>query len=315
MDVAHYLGVFLLENELCYLHGIGNLEVRKTPAVYDKENGSVIPATYDIVFSKTSGSIDDSFPNFIANHERVSISNAANQIKSFVEHSLNTMREGNQVDLPGLGKFYMDSSQVIQFEKDSNLHIAGKSIPFFKIRESAERKDNTIEEIFENTEIKELKAGEEIVIKPPTLNWSRIIIIGLVFLVVIGAIGYFAYKFINQPEDANSNAPSMQSEQLDEFPAEALPDENHQSSELEVEHGSSVARSGVIYAMLNKYPTEERATTRSNQLNSFGHQTEVKTLPSGEHGVVLVMGPTGQTDEQIEDSLKVFFGGNVQIVE
>ncbi|HZH88131.1 MAG TPA: hypothetical protein VFD78_03035 [Chitinophagaceae bacterium] len=312
MDVAHYLGVFLLENELCYLHGIGNLEVRKTPARYDKESESMIPATYDIVFSKTSGSIDDSFPNFIATHERVSISNAANQIKEFVQHSLNTMRDGNQVDLPGLGKFYMDQNQEVQFEKDDKLHIEGKSIPFFKIRESAERKDNTIEQIFENTEIKELKAGEEIVIKPPTLNWSRIVILGLLLLVIVGVIGYFGYKFINKPDDVE---PVMQSEQLDEFTMEALPEEDL-SAIQEEETTPSASQSDVIYAMLNKYSTEERAQSRSNQLNSFGHKTEVKVLAGGEeYGVVLVMERTGQDEQDIVDSLRVFFGVPVEIVE
>lgn len=312
MDVAHYLGVFLLENELCYLHGIGNLEVRKTPASYDKESESMIPATYDIVFSKTSGSIDDSFPNFIATHERVSISNAANQIKEFVQHSLNTMRDGNQVDLPGLGKFYMDQNQEVQFEKDDKLHIEGKSIPFFKIRESAERKDNTIEQIFENTEIKELKAGEEIVIKPPTLNWSRIVILGLLLLVIVGILGYFGYKFINKPDDTE---PAMQSEQLDEFSAEALPEEDLSAIQ---EEGTtpSASQSDVIYAMLNKYSSEERAQSRSNQLNSFGHKTEIKALPGGqEYGVVLVMERTGQDEQDIVDSLRLFFGVPVEIVE
>ena len=70
-----------------------------------------------------------------------------------------------------------------------------------------------------------MKAGEEIVIKPPTLNWSRIVILGLLLLVIVGVIGYFGYKFINKPDDVE---PVMQSEQLDEFTMETLPEETCQ---------------------------------------------------------------------------------------
>lgn len=304
MGVAQYLGVFLLENELCYLHGIGNLEVKKIPAGYDDVTNKAIPASYDIVFSKTTGSIDDAFANFIATQERVSISNAANQIKLFVEDSLQKMKAGNSVDLPGLGKFYMNQDGV-QFEKDAQLHIQGKSIPFFKIRESAERKQTSIEEIYEKTEIKEVKAGEDIVIKPATVNWKRVFIIVVLFLLVVGAIGYFVYQYF-----ANSNQQeTTQVEQMEEMgtPAELLPQEERESIEEAV---IETTTEGPLKVILNDYTTLERAETRSNQLKGYGHNMEVVELPNGSYGVVMIPEVGSQNDQEVLDSLKLMFGGN-----
>lgn len=312
MDVAQYLGVFLLENELCYLHGIGNLEIKKIPAGYDEEANKVIPTTYDIIFSKTTGSIDDAFANFIATQERVSISNAANQIKLFVEESLQKMKAGNTVELPGLGKLYMDQSGV-QFEKDAQLHIQGKSIPFFKIRESAERKESTIEEIYEKTAIKEVKAGEDIVIKPATVNWTRIIIIIVLFLLLVGTIGYFVYQYFNNENSASTEQVASSHEDLSTT-AEILPivseNENENEEGAEVSNNLVSEEKESLKVILNDYTTLERAETRSNQLKGYGHNVEVIELPNGSFGVVMTPIVDDQEGQAVIDSLKRMFGGN-----
>lgn len=312
MDVAQYLGVFLLENGLCYLHGIGNLEVQKKPAYYDEETGSMLPASHEIVFNKKAGSIDDAFANYIANIERVSISNAANQIKVFVQEAKKEMKAGKKVDLPGLGNFYMDNAGEIQFEKDPNLQIKGKPIPFFKISKSAEREDNTIEKIIENTEIRELKAGEELEMKPAKLNWSKITFIILILVVLAGAILYFLVQKNGSDTTNESNIVELVEEDVDNNEENAMLQEE-QEEEEEMENTSLNDLAKETQVLLNTYNTIEAAERRSNQLNSYGHKTEVKNIGEGQFGVVLLLEKGDQSEEKIVDSLNVLFGVNSKI--
>ena len=68
MDIAKYIGQYLLKNSFCYIHGLGNLEISKKPAFYDGK--SLQAPTYEIVLS-SGGSIDDNFANFIATNEQI----------------------------------------------------------------------------------------------------------------------------------------------------------------------------------------------------------------------------------------------------
>lgn len=306
MDVAQYLGVFLLENGLCYLHGIGNLEVQKKPAYYDEETGNMLPASHEIVFNKKSGSIDDSFANYIANIERVSISNAANQIKEFVHEAKLEMKAGKKVDLPGLGNFYLDNNGEIQFEKDPNLQIKGKPIPFFKISKSAEREDNTIEEIIENTEIRELKAGEELEMKPAKLNWSKITFIILIFVVLAGAVLYFLTQKKEDNAIIESNIEErIESEEINNDQS-IMQGEQEESEEIEGTNPDELNQG--LQVLLNTYNSPEAAERRSNQLNSYGHKTEMKNIEEGQFGVVLLLEKGNQSEEEVLDSLNVLFG-------
>ena len=38
MDIAKYIGLYLLKNNFCYLHGLGNLEIKRRPAVYEGDS-------------------------------------------------------------------------------------------------------------------------------------------------------------------------------------------------------------------------------------------------------------------------------------
>ncbi len=310
MDIAKYLGLFLLENEHCYLHGIGNLEVMKLPATYDKDSGKLNPSIYKIVFSKTSGSIDDAFANYIANNERVSISHAANHLKTFFEQTRTELKEGGEVDIPGIGKFFTDANGEIDFAVNPNLEIKGKQIPFFKISESAEKRQGaSIKNVFENTEIKEPKADEDIVIKPPQVNWAKILTLALVIVLILGAALYFILNSNAHSEDTTpTEHVGLQSSDIKEFEPESIPETE------ELESGSNTA-SNSFKVLVNDYPTEERAETRKNQLNSFGHETSVRALENGRFGVILNLPEIDRDEAFILDSLKRFFGREVEIVD
>lgn len=78
MDVAKYIGTFLLKNQFCYIHGLGNLELRRKPASFDGE--ALQGPQYTVVLT-SGGSIDDNLAAFIANGEQTSISKAASTLR------------------------------------------------------------------------------------------------------------------------------------------------------------------------------------------------------------------------------------------
>src|SRR6185437_14180538 len=102
MDVAKYIGLFLLKNHFCYIHGLGNLELHKKSASYD---GTALQApSYEVVVTP-AGSIDDNLANFIATNEQTSISKASNALRDFSIQARADLQAGKEVLIPHIGKF------------------------------------------------------------------------------------------------------------------------------------------------------------------------------------------------------------------
>ena len=93
MDIAKYVGLFLVKNEYCFLPGIGSLQVEKKPAEYSKETQTMNAPAYEVRFRAVGGSIDDSFANFIANNERISIAHASNHLKDFCARARRSLKK------------------------------------------------------------------------------------------------------------------------------------------------------------------------------------------------------------------------------
>src|ERR1700742_1700349 len=116
MDIAKYIGLFLLKNHFCYVHGLGNMELRKRTASYD---GTALQApSYEVVVTP-GGSIDDNLANFIAVNEQISISKAANALRDFSIQARKDMAAGKEVPIPDMGKFVEQNGKV-KFVTDDN---------------------------------------------------------------------------------------------------------------------------------------------------------------------------------------------------
>ena len=109
MDIAKYIGLFLLKNHFCYVHGLGNLELHKKSATHDGK--SLQSPSYDVVVTP-GGSIDDNLANFIAVNEQISISKAANALRDYSIQARKDMTAGKEVLLPNIGKFVEVNGKV-----------------------------------------------------------------------------------------------------------------------------------------------------------------------------------------------------------
>lgn len=317
MDIAKYVGLFLLKNEYCYLPGIGSLQIIKRTATFNKETLNTEAPGYEVVFVKGSGSIDDTFANFIANNERISIAQAANHLKDFCAYSKAELVEGRDILIHGVGKFIgKNNGTEIFFETDPGLRIQGKQIPYFKISNAVVEKKNEekIATIIEQTNFKQPKADEEIVIKPAQVNWGKIAILSAIIIAVLGFVAYLIAS-----RDTSAPAPEAV-EQVQEAPMEEV-ESTPAPIDSVVTDSTTVAptttptvsnTTGALQVVINSYNNQERADTRAKKLSSYGHDAAVVTVPNDSLGYkVIVNIANPNPDKQVTiDSLKRLLNPN-----
>ncbi|MFA6057090.1 MAG: hypothetical protein WC756_02740 [Taibaiella sp.] len=317
MDIAKYVGLFLLKNEYCFLPGIGSLQIEKSPSVYDKETQKMSAPVYEVKYRQVGGSIDDSFANFIANNERISIAHAANHLKDFCAHSKTDMREGKEVVIPGIGKFTGGPNDSIHFVTDAHLHIEGKAIPFFKNSTAVNlKKEEAISNIIERTTIREPKADEEIEYQAPSVNWGKVFIFIAIIAVLIGG-AILLYWYLNKDKgEQNTAVPTEQT--AEPVPQTAVtPAVQDTVTQAPATQTASSDGSLTYKVALQQYATREKAESRVARLKSYGNNTvELYAKDSANYYVVMaVTSPVADT-AHVVDSLRRLFnpGGKVEMV-
>jgi nucleoid DNA-binding protein/flagellar basal body-associated protein FliL len=318
MDIAKYVGLFLLKNEYCFLPGIGSLQIEKSPSVYDKETQKMSAPVYEVKYRQVGGSIDDSFANFIANNERISIAHAANHLKDFCARSKADMREGKEVVIPGIGKFTGGPNDAIHFATDPHLHIEGKAIPFFKNSTAVnQKKEEAISNIIERTNIREPKADEEIEYKAPSVNWGKVFIfIAIIVVLIVGAI--LLYWYMNKDKgEQNTAAPTEQTTEPVPQNTEVTPAVRDTVIQASAQTAVSSDGSLTYKVALHQYATREKAESRVAKLKSYGNNTvELYAKDSANYYVVMsVTSPAADTSHVIDSLRKQFNpGGKVELV-
>lgn len=217
MNVAKYIGLFLLKNNSCYIHGLGNIELRRKPATFDGRN--LLAALYEVVVAPTMN-IDDSLSNFIATNEQISISKATNALKDFSEEAKMDLQAGKDVHIPSLGSFSEVNGKLI-FNTAPYLQLAMPALPADKSipKQSGEKKP--IPQLTDyaqpvNTPAytsPSAKRSYEIPVEEKEkakLNWGRIIFFILILFAIIAGI-VFAARHMLQPGgmNINSNKPQI----------------------------------------------------------------------------------------------------------
>ena len=200
MDVAKYIGLFILKNHFCYIQGLGNLEMKKRPASYDGR--ALHAASYDVLLVP-AGSLDDSLANFIATNEQISISKAANALREYSLQAKADLQAGKEVVIPAIGKF-VDVEGKTTFVTDAKLQYATPPIPVVRLNKreetpaasSAQKTGTTAP--YKPTAATASPAYQQPAYEEETgsrLNWSRIILVAAIFLVFI-ALNIIGYNYI-----------------------------------------------------------------------------------------------------------------------
>lgn len=320
MDIAKYVGLFLIKNEYCFLPGIGSLQVIKKKAAYNKESEQLSGPTYDVVFDQRYGSIDDSFANFIANNERISIAHAANHLKDFCAAAKQELKEGKEVIVPAIGKFVGGPNATVQFIADPNLSIQGRTIPYFKNSTSNEvKREEPITQIIENTSFREPKGDEEIVLKAPQVNWGKIImLVAIVLVVIAGGIFLFWYMNNSKTDKPVPEAAPVVEEQQTPPVTDTMVSQKPATQTTTVAPATNADGTITYNVALHQYPTRERAESRVAKLKSYGNSTvSMIAKDSATFFVTMSVSSSPADTTKVVDSLKKLFnpGGKVEILK
>lgn len=302
MDIANYIGLFLLKNNFCYLHGLGNLVLRKKPSSYDGE--SLQGPQYEVLLTPT-GSIDDNLANFIATNEQISISKAANALRDFSTQSRAELQAGKEVPIPGLGKFVADSNQVIRFVTDPHLSYTPPVIPALRMAKRTEEEPSFVQR--EHHAPRTEDAGTT----GPKVNWGKIIML-VVLIAGLAAAAIFGIRYLNEHAStkAGNEAPVR-----DTLPATtppiadstaALPADTTSANTVQ-----STANGQLNYkVLLNTYSTEAKAQRRIQQLTNMGRTVEMITIDSTRFAVVMPITSPAADTARIIDSLGRLYGNS-----
>ncbi len=232
MDVAKYIGLFLLKNEQCYIHGLGTLQLSRKPATYD---GQSLQAPSHEITIVAGGNVDESLANFIATNEQISITKASNALRDFSTESKNSLQAGNLVALPHLGKFTSTDGRI-GFITDPHLLYKAAAIVAQK---GVSMQQNERPPIPHQPYIPTTPVGSPMATpmqgqapasphmqqymhqqeEPERLNWARIIFVLLLLIVMAGA-AYYGYERYLAPKPKTAkpvlSMPEITEETIDE---------------------------------------------------------------------------------------------------
>jgi len=299
MDIAKYIGLFLLKNNFCYLHGLGNLELRKKPATY---NGQELQAPeFDVVLTP-GGSIDDTLANYIATHEQTSISKAANALREFSTATRADLASGKEVAIDGIGHFYEQNGQV-KFKANPQLIHVPPPVPVLRMSKRLEDAPD-----FRRQTNDEIKDRERV-----SIAWNKIVLYSIVGLAVIGAI-LFGVRYMTSNHASSTKDTVAVIHPVQQAPANPVPpppDTTHKDS---IQHApaavvpaTTAPSAGGYTVILNTYPNRKFAEKRAATLNSYGNKVDVVSKDSATNYVTMQINIAASDTLHVLDSLRRVF--------
>ena len=319
MDVAKYIGTFLLKNQFCYIHGLGNLELRRKPASSDGE--SLQGPQYTVALT-TGGSIDDNLAAFIANGEQTSISKAANALRDFATDARARLQAGEVVPLPGVGHFTRQGGSI-SFVTDESLSYRPPSVPVIKNAKRLEE-EPTFKTMTTGpaATIATMPAdrGVEVEHARPSIAWGKVILVSLLVLAVIAAV-IFGLRYLNAPDAGSELAPPRTEVAVPAQPLQTAPDTASITAASDTAATTAPASinessSGAYRVALNTYNTRAQAERRVRFLSStaLGNVAAVVSMDSTTFRVVIPYTAAVADSSRVLDSLRRLYGGKAVLV-
>ncbi len=277
MDIASYIGQFLLRNKYCYLHGIGSLKLSKLP---NKDSGSL---AYHVQLLP-GGSIDDLFANFVATSEQVSISKAANAIREYNTEIRSILDAKQNVSIPSIG-YLTKVDNHYSFVTDATFSYQPAVNPALKFVNAKPIKETT-------------EAEEPIVVAPKKaiINWSKIILFISLLMVVTIAIYFIATQ--------SQKISATQEEPIINTPA------------VTVDTTIATVAAEYKF-LIKTYATLGAAVKRYHQLLSYGNNVGLQTSDSTSYQLFVSLAVPAIDTNKVKDSIRVIFNpkGTITIIK
>ena len=296
MDIAKYIGLYLLKNHFCYVHGLGNIELVKRPAIHD---GKALQApSYEVIVTP-GGSIDDNLANFIASNEQISISKAANALRDFSSQTRKDMAAGSEVPIPNIGRFLEKNGKVV-FITDDNFHFTPAGIPTIKNSKQLDEQNSRLAH----------KPAYPPPHKADSVNWSMVILV-IVLLIIIGGGIYGIYYYTNQNKNSSAPVPVVKDTVI-QAPIPLAPDTSGVHRDTATSFPPSVTQDSLqvnTYKMIiGKYPTQMKAEKRILSLKKGGNVIDMIQQDSATFLIISTVTCKAGDTTHVMDSMSRMFG-------
>lgn len=295
MDIAKYIGLFLLKNQFCYVHGIGNLELTKRSAIHD---GKALQAPFYEVVVTPGGSIDDNLANFIATNEQISISKAANALRDYSIQSRKDMAAGNEVVIPGIGKMVEEAGKV-KFITDAHFRYTPAGIPTIK----------NSKQLDEQNARPAHKPSYPAPAKADSVNWSMIILVVVLVLILGGgAYGIYYYTIGINKKEQPAPAPVVKDTIIQVPPPVDTAHIKNDSLATALTMPVDSLQVNTYRFVIGDYPTKDRAERRVKNLEKIGTHVEMMEIDSTAFFVTATVNCRAMDTTRVRDSLVRQFG-------
>jgi nucleoid DNA-binding protein len=311
MDVAKYIGLFLLKNHFCYIHGLGNLELKRQPASY---SGDALQApSYDVHLSP-SGSIDDNLANFIASNEQISISKASNALRDFSTQARADLAAGKDVAIPAIGHFTEEDGKI-RFHADPSFKYTPPAMPATRITKRVEEKPK-LAIASEQPERAETRSyvpvrtpGEEEE-ESGGLNWPRIILAAIVLLALVALITYAVKRYSGGEDSLQPVLPTKENVQQTVPAADTTAPGIDTSANAPAVNQNTSVQNGVMKfkVIIESFGTKAPAEKKLKTMRGWGHPVELITEDSNKHFLVLPLESAIADTAKLLDSIKTKYG-------
>jgi len=337
MDIAKYIGLYLLKNQTCYIHGLGNIELRRKPASYDGRN--LVPGVSEVAVIPVS-SVDDSLSNFIATNEQISISKASNALKDYVAAAMADIQAGKEVLIPAIGSFFEVNGKM-QFATAPQMQLTPAPIPAEK--NLPRRNNNTAPTMAQPGGYQEQHQQQAPAYTAPTqmappppqpapsyqyppmeeekkggMNWGRVILFVLILLALIGGVAYVGKNILKVGK--NSPAPAQQPMTIP-APADTISNQApaiDTTSAIDSTETMGAEAAPVVPAaqtvakgpasnfkvIINTYDERARAEKRLSRLKSYGHKVELIAEDSSMFFILIPVSTHRADSARVVDSLR-----------
>jgi nucleoid DNA-binding protein len=312
MDIAKYIGLFLLKNNFVYLHGLGNLELKKKPASYDGE--ALRAPEYDAVLTP-GGSIDDTLANYIATHEQTSISKAANALRDFSAATRVELAAGKNVEIPGIGAF-TEQNGIVRFIANPHLQHVPPAVPILRLSKRLEEAPDFRRDSVDRHQTDDNASG---------IAWGKIAIMAIVLAAVIAAV-VFGIRYFNSnssetvaADSANTTPAAVlqpETPAFEDTTAIFRPADTASTVGQQVAPATAAPANGAGYTvLLQTYPQRANAERRVARLKGYGHNVDMRVVDSATFQVTMFMpGPVADTARMLDSLARNFNPKGVRII-
>lgn len=107
---------YLLQHKSISIPGLGSMYIERIPAQTDFVNRRILPPDYHFRFDKYFDAPDKDFFTYLAKQQNIADYEAIKWYNEWAYELRNKLREGQQVDWPGIGTLKKDISGEIIFE-------------------------------------------------------------------------------------------------------------------------------------------------------------------------------------------------------